>query len=204
MQVIQNACATQAILNVLLNCPSLDLGSTLTDFREFTADFSPEVRDLPPLPTHHDGSIRAGRGYARLRTRALRLPTASGSAKSTTALRGRIPQSHCGTTRRSSHAPSPCLLPSLVERRRLSLRTRRDGRARRTISSTSSATSPLTASSTSSTASHPAPLLLVGTASVKRCTRSFIDSVCTPLTRAQARSKEATGSTSRGPRSSGA
>ncbi|VDL58005.1 unnamed protein product [Hymenolepis diminuta] len=40
-QVITNACATQALINVLLNVSSknLNLGGTLTDFKTFVADF---------------------------------------------------------------------------------------------------------------------------------------------------------------------
>ncbi|KXS19697.1 hypothetical protein M427DRAFT_131703 [Gonapodya prolifera JEL478] len=44
-QIIQNACATQAILSILMNVP-LDLGPTLTEFRDFTAPLDPETRGL--------------------------------------------------------------------------------------------------------------------------------------------------------------
>lgn len=45
-QVINNACATQAIVSVLLNCTHSDmlLGDTLTEFREFSQSFDAAVR----------------------------------------------------------------------------------------------------------------------------------------------------------------
>jgi ubiquitin carboxyl-terminal hydrolase L5 len=45
-QVTTNACATQALLSVILNAPSLEdtLGSSLTLFKSFTSSFSPELK----------------------------------------------------------------------------------------------------------------------------------------------------------------
>jgi len=45
-QVINNACATQAILSVLMNAthPDLKLGETLSSFKEFTAQFDPSMK----------------------------------------------------------------------------------------------------------------------------------------------------------------
>ncbi|RPB13171.1 putative ubiquitin carboxyl-terminal hydrolase 2 [Morchella conica CCBAS932] len=43
-QTIQNACATQAILSVLLNRGDLQVGDSLRDFREFTQAFPAELR----------------------------------------------------------------------------------------------------------------------------------------------------------------
>ena len=45
-QMIQNACATQAIVSVLLNAEGVELGDTLTELKAFTEQLDPESRGL--------------------------------------------------------------------------------------------------------------------------------------------------------------
>ena len=46
-QVIQNACATQAILGVLMNnTDKIDIGPTLKEFKSFTSDMDPNLKGL--------------------------------------------------------------------------------------------------------------------------------------------------------------
>lgn len=45
-QIVNNACATQAILSVLLNAEGIDLGETLTDFKAFTCEIDSESKGI--------------------------------------------------------------------------------------------------------------------------------------------------------------
>jgi len=44
-QIVTNACATQAILSILLNS-NIELGPVLSEFKSITAEFSPEMKGL--------------------------------------------------------------------------------------------------------------------------------------------------------------
>uniref|UniRef100_A0A7S0YYI3 Ubiquitin carboxyl-terminal hydrolase n=1 Tax=Hemiselmis tepida TaxID=464990 RepID=A0A7S0YYI3_9CRYP len=43
-QVIQNACGTQALLNIMMNVDGIQLGDELSSFKSFTADFPAELK----------------------------------------------------------------------------------------------------------------------------------------------------------------
>lgn len=45
-QMITNACATQAIISILMNRPELELGDVLSNYRSFTLQMTPDIRGL--------------------------------------------------------------------------------------------------------------------------------------------------------------
>jgi len=62
-QTVSNACATQAILSVLLNAENVDLGDVMTSFKSFTQDFPPDLRgeaigSCAPLREAHNSFAR--------------------------------------------------------------------------------------------------------------------------------------------------
>jgi len=68
-QVVQNACATQAILAILLNAKAVELGPSLSEFKMLTSDFLPEDKGLaighqPLLKKVHNSFARPEPAFA--------------------------------------------------------------------------------------------------------------------------------------------
>ncbi|KAI8927697.1 hypothetical protein BC831DRAFT_412581 [Entophlyctis helioformis] len=62
-QVVPNACATQALLSIALNCPDIRVDAELAAFKEFGKDMSPAMRGLAlsssqKLRTAHNSFVR--------------------------------------------------------------------------------------------------------------------------------------------------
>ncbi|XP_035675738.1 ubiquitin carboxyl-terminal hydrolase BAP1-like [Branchiostoma floridae] len=62
-QLIPNSCATHALLSVLLNCPQISLGSTLTRLKYFTRGMGPEskgwaIGNVPEIARAHNSHAR--------------------------------------------------------------------------------------------------------------------------------------------------
>lgn len=53
-QTVQNACATQAVLSILLNRPDIEIGETLNGFKEFGQSVGPDSEIKGDLVSNHD------------------------------------------------------------------------------------------------------------------------------------------------------
>ncbi|CAB4439779.1 unnamed protein product [Rhizophagus irregularis] len=79
-QVIDNACATLAMLNIALNNPQMELGDDLKEFKEFTKEFSPPMKGF--AITNHPAFRLIHNSMARHPEEALVVEEAIGKSNS--------------------------------------------------------------------------------------------------------------------------
>ncbi|RIA92654.1 ubiquitin carboxyl-terminal hydrolase [Glomus cerebriforme] len=77
-QVVDNACATLAVLNIALNNPEMEIGDDLREFKEFTKDFSPPTKGF--AITNHPSFRLIHNSMARHPEEALVVEEASGKS----------------------------------------------------------------------------------------------------------------------------
>ncbi|CAG8653744.1 6804_t:CDS:10 [Funneliformis mosseae] len=80
-QVVDNACATLAVLNIALNSPQLEIGDDLKEFKEFTKDFPPPVKGF--TITNHPSFRLIHNSMSRHPEEALVVEEASGKPSAT-------------------------------------------------------------------------------------------------------------------------
>ncbi|PBK81641.1 cysteine proteinase [Armillaria gallica] len=59
-QLNDNACASQAILNILLNCSNIDIGTELSEFKEYTREMSPKTLQMKGLAISDSSLLHEG------------------------------------------------------------------------------------------------------------------------------------------------
>lgn len=65
-QTTGNACATVALLNIIMNIPNVELGENLRSFKEFTENFTPATRGEQIV--HYDFVKNIHNSFARCAT----------------------------------------------------------------------------------------------------------------------------------------
>ncbi len=81
-QIVPNSCATHALVSILLNCPDMELGATLSELRDHVKGMDPENKGLaigncPQLAKAHNSHAVSQAARRRLNNQANQGPTGS-------------------------------------------------------------------------------------------------------------------------------